>query len=147
MNIMPKFWNFTNYYWKTWSWHCCTTGMLLLSMSKRWMLLDVWLEQLTAEEKLNQMGAKVLKTYNAVFNPCLHTDNLPTDMYCHIKLKDAQRQLLHSITWVPRHLDNPYSITCSDEQGCTHWCPDVYPHPYPWCTLPLWRVRVCRGMG
>ena len=48
--------------------------------------VQVHLEQLAAQEQLDKMGADILKTYSAVFVPCPHTDDLPTDVYCCIKV-------------------------------------------------------------
>ena len=45
------------------------------------------------QEQLDQMGAEVLKNYKAIFKPCPHTDELPTDVYCHIKLKDTSKTI------------------------------------------------------
>ena len=53
----------------------------------------VHLEQLTAQDQLNKMEAKILKTYPTVFEPCPHTDELPKDIYCHIKLKDTSKTI------------------------------------------------------
>ena len=53
----------------------------------------VRLERLAAQEKSDQMGTEILKTYHAVFEPCPHIDDLPTDVYCHIKLKDASKMI------------------------------------------------------
>ena len=58
--------------------------------------VHVRLEQLTAQEKLDQMGTEILKTYCTVFEPCPHTDDLPMDVYCCIKLKDASKMIT---TW------------------------------------------------
>ena len=55
--------------------------------------IRVHLEQLAAQEQLDKMGADILETYSAVFVPCPHTDDLPTDVYCHIKLKDASKTI------------------------------------------------------
>ena len=55
--------------------------------------VHVQLEHLAAQEKLDQMGSEILKTYHAVFKPCPHTDDLPMDVYCHIKLKDASKTI------------------------------------------------------
>ena len=58
--------------------------------------VHVQLEQLAAQEKLDQMGTEILKTYCAVFKPCPYTDDLPMDVYCCIKLKDASKTIT---TW------------------------------------------------
>ena len=51
------------------------------------------LEQLTAQDQLTQMGAKISKTYSTVFEPCPHTEKLPKDVYCRIELKDTSKTI------------------------------------------------------
>ena len=53
----------------------------------------VRLEQLKVQDQLNQMGAEILKTYTTVFEPCPHTEELPKDVYCCIKLKDTSKTI------------------------------------------------------
>ena len=53
----------------------------------------VRLEQLAAQDQLDQMGAEIPRTYSTVFEPCPHTEDLPTDVYCRIKLKDASKTI------------------------------------------------------
>ena len=53
----------------------------------------VCLEQLAAQDQLDQMGAEIPRTYSTVFKPCPHTEDLPTDVYCRIKLKDALKTI------------------------------------------------------
>ena len=49
------------------------------------------LEELTAQDQLKCMGSKVFSKYKPAFKPIPHVNNLPTDMYCQIQLKDATR--------------------------------------------------------
>ena len=55
--------------------------------------VQVRLEQLVALDQLDQMGAEIPRTYSTVFEPCPHTEDLPTDVYCRIKLKDASKTI------------------------------------------------------
>ena len=69
-----------------------------ISTRKIDVVAAVWthLEVLAVQQQLDQMGAQVLKDYKTIFEPCPHTDKLPTDIYCHIKLKDASKTIT---TW------------------------------------------------
>ena len=51
------------------------------------------LEVLAAQEQLERMGNQIFQKYKTVFEPCPHTDDLPTDVYCRIKLKDASKTI------------------------------------------------------
>ena len=57
------------------------------------MAVRVWLEQLMAQDQLNKMEAEILETYPTVFEPCPHTEELPKDVYCRIKLKDTLKTI------------------------------------------------------
>ena len=64
--------------------------------------VQVRLEQLTAQDQLDQMGAEIPRTYSTVFEPCPHTEDLPTDVYCCIKLKDASKTITMQSYLSPR---------------------------------------------
>jgi hypothetical protein len=49
------------------------------------------IEALTAIEQLNHLGEAIKKKYKDVFSPIPHIDDLPTDVYCHIQLKDTNK--------------------------------------------------------
>ena len=51
------------------------------------------IETLAAQEQLSKLSDAVKIKYSQVFNPILHIDDLPTDMYCHIKLKDVSKEI------------------------------------------------------
>ena len=51
--------------------------------------VHVRLETLAAQEQLEWMSDAVKDKYSKVFNLIPHVDELPTDIYCSIKLKDA----------------------------------------------------------
>ena len=51
------------------------------------------LEELTAQDQLKCMGSEVFSKYKTAFQPIPHINNLPTDVYCRIQLKDATRSI------------------------------------------------------
>jgi hypothetical protein len=51
------------------------------------------LEILAASDKLRQLGKDLIDEFQDVFSPILHIDRLPTDVYCRIKLKDANKTI------------------------------------------------------
>src|SRR5882762_4244482 len=53
----------------------------------------VRVETLAAQEQLDKMSEAVKAKYSKVFNPIPHVDQLPTDVYCRIRLKDASKTI------------------------------------------------------
>jgi hypothetical protein len=51
------------------------------------------LETLSATDKLKKLGADLIDEFKDVFSPIPHIDRLPTDVYCHIKLKDTSKMI------------------------------------------------------
>jgi hypothetical protein len=49
------------------------------------------IEALTMQEQLNRLGEAVKEKYKDVFSPIPTLDELPTDVYCRIRLKDASK--------------------------------------------------------
>jgi hypothetical protein len=68
-------------------------------------------------ENLEQLGVELIDEFKAMFAPISHIDELPTDIYCHIKLKDTYQTVktrLYSMpckyrdawaTLIQQHLD------------------------------------------
>ena len=50
-------------------------------------------EKLQHKEQLKRMGAEVFQKYKHVFEPIPHVDDLLTDVYCKIKIKDAAKTI------------------------------------------------------
>ena len=55
--------------------------------------IHIRMESLAAQEQLSRMSDAVKAKYSRVFNPIPHVDKLLTDVYCHIKCKDASKTL------------------------------------------------------
>ena len=77
----------------------------------------VRLEQLTAQDQLNQMGAEILETYTAVFDPCPHTEELPKDVYCHIKLKDTSKTITTRSDSSPRTYQDAWRMLIQSHEA------------------------------
>ena len=54
------------------------------------------LEELTAQDQLKCMGSEVFSKYKPAFELIPHVNDLPTNVYCQIQLKDAMRSIA---TW------------------------------------------------
>ena len=51
------------------------------------------LKDLAAQQQLKRMGLEVFDKYKCVFEPIPHVDELPTNVYCQIQLKDATKYI------------------------------------------------------
>jgi hypothetical protein len=60
------------------------------------------IEVLAAQEKLHMMSANIISEFPDVFSPIPHIHSLPTDIYCHIKLKDSDK-LIHTCSYSTPH--------------------------------------------
>jgi hypothetical protein len=94
------------------------------------------IECLAATQKLEELGERVLKDFGDVFTPIPHVDDLPTDVYCKIKLKDAS----HTIKTCPYSMLRKYQDTWKIlikqhlDAGCI--CPSNSPHASPAFLIP-----------
>lgn len=75
--------------------HRCKIQHLMEEPKSVNALAAIWLqiESLTACKQLNRLGDEVKKKYARVFEPIPHIDELPTDVYCCIQLKDAYKKI------------------------------------------------------
>ena len=53
--------------------------------------VHTWIETLNTQEQLDCLSNTVKTKYVDVFSPIPHIDDLPTDVYCRIQLKDATK--------------------------------------------------------
>jgi hypothetical protein len=68
------------------------------------------IEVLTAQEKLRTLGDQVKIDFKDVFEEIPHVDELPTDVYCRIKLKDSSRMITSRSYSCPRKYKDAWSI-------------------------------------
>ena len=60
----------------------------------------------------------------------------------HFRVNKSYTNLQDAYYWPNMQTWPKLPALTSDEQGCTHGCPELYPHFYPWETLPFWGVQV-----
>jgi hypothetical protein len=56
-------------------------------------MVHTWIEQLAFEEGLHHLDEAVKEEYTNVFKPIPHINRLPTVVYCHISLRDANKSV------------------------------------------------------
>jgi hypothetical protein len=67
------------------------------------------IETLTAQEQLNRLGDAVKTKYSDVFDAIPHVDELPTDVYCRIKLKNSYKVFATRSYSTPRKYKEPWA--------------------------------------
>jgi hypothetical protein len=67
------------------------------------------IEILAGLEKLKALGERVKTEFKDVFEPIPHVDELPTDVYCRIKLKDSARTIASRSYSCPRKYKEAWS--------------------------------------
>lgn len=78
------------------------------------------IKSLTAQDQLNCLADTVKTKYKSVFKPIPHLDELLTDVYCRIKLKDASKTInTHSYS-TPQKYKDTWSMLIQQhlEAGC-----------------------------
>ncbi|KAJ7060419.1 hypothetical protein C8F01DRAFT_1058510, partial [Mycena amicta] len=67
-------------------------------------------EELPELERLRQRGEDIKKDYRPIFDPIPHVDDLPTDVYCEITVKDAASTLTRRTYQSPRKYREAWGI-------------------------------------
>jgi hypothetical protein len=67
------------------------------------------IEVLAAQERLSALSAEIKNEFRDVFEPIPHVNELPSDMLCSIKLKDANKMIATRTYGSPRKYRNAWS--------------------------------------
>jgi len=94
------------------------------------------IEALTSLEQLNCMGEAVKEKYKDVFSPIPHLNDLPTDVYCWIKLKDATKTFTTHSYSTPRKYKEAWATLIKQhlDAGCIY--PSNSAHASPAFIVP-----------
>jgi hypothetical protein len=78
------------------------------------------IETLTAQEQLNRLGDAIKNKYSDVFDAIPHVDELPTDIYCRIKLKDSYKVFATHSYSTPRKYKEAWAMLIQQhlDTGC-----------------------------
>jgi hypothetical protein len=78
------------------------------------------IDVLNSREQLDRLSDSVKKKYQSVFDPIPHLDDLPTDVYCHIKLKDASKTFATQSYTTPRKYKEAWTTLIQQhlDAGC-----------------------------
>jgi hypothetical protein len=94
------------------------------------------IETLTSLEQLNRMGEAVKEKYKDVFSPIPHLDDLPTDVYCRIKLKDATKTFTTRSYSTPRKYKEAWATLIKQHLDAGRIRPSNSAHASPAFIVP-----------
>jgi hypothetical protein len=96
----------------------------------------VRLETLAAQEQLSRMSDAVKDKYSKVFNPIPHVDELPSDVYCRIKLKDASKTITTRTYSSPRKYKDAWATLIQQHLDAGRIRPSNSAHASPAFLVP-----------
>ena len=96
----------------------------------------VRLEELAAQDQLKRMGNEVLTKYKPVFEPIPHVDNLPTDVWCRIKIKDASKTITTRTYSSPRKYREAWKTLLQSHEDAGRIRPSNSEHASPSFLIP-----------
>ena len=67
-------------------------------------------EVLAVQQELQTLGIKMKKNFQQVFSEIPHINELPTDVYCHIRLKDTSKTVQTHTYSTPRKYREVWAI-------------------------------------
>ena len=94
------------------------------------------IETLTSLEQLDRMGEAVKEKYKDVFSPIPHLNDLPTDVYCRIKLKDATKTFTTRSYSTPRKYKEAWATLIKQHLDAGHIRPSNSAHASPAFIVP-----------
>jgi hypothetical protein len=94
------------------------------------------IECLAAEVKLQALGEGLMKEYSDVFAPIPHLDELPTDVYCRIQLKDARQTIKTRSYSCPRKYREAWQVLIQQHLDAGRIRPSNSAHASPAFLVP-----------
>jgi hypothetical protein len=94
------------------------------------------IEALTAREQLNRLDVAVKTKYSDVFDAIPHLDELPTDVYCRIKLKDPYKIIATHSNSTPRKYKEAWAELIQQHLDVGHIRPSNSAHASPTFIVP-----------
>jgi hypothetical protein len=94
------------------------------------------IEQLTAIEQLNRLSDAVKTKYSDVFEAIPHLNELPSDVYCRIKLKDATKTITSRSYATPRKYKEAWSTLIRQHLDAGRIRPSNSAHASPAFLVP-----------
>jgi RNase H-like domain found in reverse transcriptase/Reverse transcriptase (RNA-dependent DNA polymerase) len=89
------------------------------------------IETLNTQEQLERLSDAVKEKYKNMFSPIPHLDDLPTDVYCRIQLKDATKMFATCSYSTPRKYKEAWSTLIQQHLDAGQICPSNSAHTSP----------------
>ena len=94
------------------------------------------LEELAAQNQLEHMEKEVFAKYKAVFEPIPHVDDLPTDIWCRINIKDASKTIMMRTYSSPHKYHEAWRTLLQSHESTSHIWPSNSAHASPSFLIP-----------
>jgi hypothetical protein len=94
------------------------------------------IKTLTRQEQLDCLSNAVKKKHKDIFEPIPHLDELPTDVYCQIKLKDASKTFVTHSYSTPRKYKDAWATLIQQHLDTGRICPSNSAHTSPAFLVP-----------
>jgi hypothetical protein len=94
------------------------------------------IETLAAQQNLKDLGNALIEEFKPVFSLIPHIDELPTDIYCRIQLKDASKSITTRSYSTPRKFKDAWQILIGQHLEAGQIRPSNSPHASPSFIVP-----------
>jgi hypothetical protein len=121
---------------------CQERKKLVDAVSERIKLLDIVgavrqrIECLASQEALRLRGEAIKMEFKAVFEPIPHLNELPTDVYCRIQLKDASQRIQTRSYSMPRKYRDAWATLIQEHLDAGRIRPSNSAHASPAFLVP-----------
>ena len=100
------------------------------------------IEILAAQQELTHLGEALKNNFTDVFSEFPHIDELPKDMYCRIKLKDASKTIQMRTYSTPRKYRDAWGTLIKQHFDVGRIHPSNYSHASPTFLIPKTDITV-----
>jgi hypothetical protein len=91
---------------------------------------------LNTHEQLDHLSNSVKSKYKDIFDPIPHLNELPTDVYCRIQLKDASKTFATRSYTTPRKYKEAWATLIQQHLDAGRICPSNSAHASPAFLVP-----------
>ena len=97
---------------------------------------------LAAQKELDRLGTEMKEEFRDVFSEIPHADELPSNVFCWIKLKDASKTVQTQSYMTPRKYRKAWAILIRQHLDTGHICPSNSEHASPAFIVPKTDITV-----
>ena len=104
--------------------------------------VQLCVEALAWQEQLSCLSNAIKKKHKDIFELILHLDDLPTDIYCHIQLKDASKTFVTCSYSTPRKYKEAWATLIQQHLNAGRIHPSNPVHTSPAFLVPIANTKV-----